>query len=81
MIYWLWSLVGVVVGYFASRRPGFSRVKCIASGLLLGPLNVIVFFLPAQRVATEALTCPYCDQRNVAGARVCSHCSAILLTG
>lgn len=83
MIYWLWPFVGAVIGYFASRRPGFSPAKSIASGLLLGPLTVVLFVLPADRVATAtaALTCPYCDQRNISGARVCAHCSAILATG
>lgn len=80
MVYWLWPLVGAVIGYFASRRPGLSPAKCVVCGLLLGPLAVGVFFLSADRVEQAALRCPYCDQRNVSGARVCAHCSAILVS-
>ena len=81
MMWFLWPVVGAVIGYFISSRTGLSVAKCVASGLFLGPLNAFLLFAPIDRGARAPVTCAYCAQRVLADARVCQHCGAILSSG
>ena len=78
MMWWLWPVVGVVIGYFVSSRTGLSLAKCMASGLLLGPLNTFLLFAPLDQGSRAPVACSYCAQRILTDARVCQHCGAIL---
>ena len=81
MWWWSWPVVGVGIGYLVASRSGLSIERCVASGLLLGPLTVALLFVPAYSPAREQATCSYCDQPVIRAARVCPHCGAILVAG
>ena len=81
MALWLWAMVGVATGYVVAYRRGFSTAKCVAGGLLLGPLAVLLFLLPADSDVRQQLRCPYCANSVMARARVCQHCGAIIVGG
>ncbi len=81
MVFWLWPVVGAATGYLASYRPGFSAAKCVIGGLLLGPLAVVLFLVPANSGVRQQLRCRYCANWVMARARVCQHCGAILVSG
>jgi hypothetical protein len=81
MVWLLWPVVGAVVGYFVSSRTGLSLAKCVASGLLLGPLNAFLLFAPVEGDVRASARCSYCAQSVLTDARVCQHCGAILSTG
>ena len=78
MMWWLWPVVGAVIGYFVSSRTGHSLAKCLASGLLLGPLGACLLFAPINQGARAPVACSYCAERILPDARVCQHCGAIL---
>ena len=78
MLWWLWPVVGAVVGYFVSSRTGLSLAKCVVSGLLLGPLNAFLLLVPIDQGAQGVDMRSYCAKRLLTGARVCQHCGAIL---
>ena len=80
-MWWLWPVVGVAIGYLVALRFGLSIQKCVASGLLLGPLMVAVLFVSTDLPAREPATCSYCGQGIIKLARVCPHCGAILVSG
>ena len=81
LTFWLcWLLVGVATGYLASRRPALSMMKCLTIGTLLGPLALVLFFLPIDGGAPLHVSCPYCANTVTASARLCHHCGAILVT-
>ena len=81
MVWWLWPVVGVAIGYLVAFRSGLSTERCVASGLLLGPFMVALLFVAADSPAHKRATCSYCGQKVIRAARVCPHCSAILITG
>ena len=41
-----WAGLGAVVGYLAARHRGFSPAAGVVVGLVLGPLAVVLFFVP-----------------------------------
>ena len=68
--------------YVAAQRRGFSLAIGVVAGLVLGPLAVVLFFVPlwdSQSVHPQA--CPYCAKRVPSDARVCTHCGALLESG
>ena len=77
----IWIVIGIGVGYVASRRPGFSVVSCVVAGMVLGPLAALLFWLPAGPGGSSEAACPYCSNQIPAGARLCQHCRAILVSG
>ncbi len=78
----LWAGLGALVGGIAAHRRGFSLVTGIIAGLVLGPLAVVLFFVPVWgSEPVRAQACPYCAGRVASNARVCHHCDAILVTG
>ena len=78
----VWAGFGAVVGYLAAHRRGFSPVTGVIAGLVLGPLAVVLFYIPLNISTTvHQQTCPYCAGRVTSNTRVCTHCSAILHTG
>ena len=81
MVLWLWPVVGAAIGYFVSSRTRLPMVKCVAAGLLLGPLNVGLLFVPVNLVERQQVKCSYCAQGVMADTRVCQHCGAILSSG
>jgi len=81
MVLWLWPVVGAAIGYFVSSRTHISLVKCVAAGLLLGPLTVGLLFVPVNLVERHEAKCSYCAQQVMTDARVCHHCGAILSVG
>ena len=77
-----WAGLGVVVGYVAAQRRGFSLVAGVVAGLVLGPLAVVLFFVPVGVSNTvQQQKCPYCAGWVTPKTRVCTHCSAILTSG
>ena len=81
MVWWLWPVVGVAIGSLVASLSGLPIERCIASGLLLGPLTVALLFVPADSLAPKQATCSYCGQKVTRVARVCQHCGAILISG
>ena len=77
-----WAGLGAVVGYLAAHRRGFSPVTGVIAGLVLGPLAVVLFYIPLNISTTvHQQPCPYCAGRVTSNTRVCTHCGAILHTG
>ena len=77
-----WAGIGAAVGYVAAHRRGFSPTTGIVAGLVLGPLAVMLFFVPGTLSSTvRQYKCPYCSGWVTSNARVCTHCSAILTRG
>ena len=77
-----WAGLGASVGYIAAHRRGFSLAMGVVAGLILGPLAVMLFFIPlwgSQSVQLHA--CPYCAKRVPSDARVCTYCGALLESG
>ena len=77
-----WVGLGASVGYVAAQRRGFSLAIGVVAGLVLGPLALVLFFVPlwdSQSVHLQA--CPYCAKRVPSDARVCTHCGALLESG
>jgi hypothetical protein len=81
MVWWLWPVVGAAIGYVVSTRTGLSLPKCMASGILLGPLNAFLLFAPVTLVERGPGKCSYCAETVLSDARVCQHCGAILGSG
>ena len=77
-----WAGLGAVVGYLAAHRRGFSPVTGVIAGLVLGPLAVVLFYIPLNISTTvHQQPCPYCAGRVTSNTRVCTYCGAILHTG
>ncbi len=77
-----WAGLGAVVGHVAAERRGFSPALGILAGLVLGPLVVVLFFVPVGvSNAVHQHKCPYCAGGVTSTTRVCTHCSAILTSG
>jgi hypothetical protein len=70
----LWLLCGLVAAVTASQK-GRSGLGWFIIGVLLGPLGLVIFFLP-QPGAKTAIdpTCPRCALRNRADALFCQQC-------
>ena len=78
----LWAGLGASVGGMAAHRRGFSLATGVIAGLVLGPLAVVLFFVPVWGSdPVRAQKCPYCAGRVSSDARVCHHCDAILEAG
>ena len=78
----IWTALGAVAGYVAAHRRSFSPITGVAAGLVLGPLAVVLFYIPLGIADAERQKkCPYCAGRLAPGARVCMHCGAILQGG
>ena len=75
----LWISVGAAIGYFASRRTGFSALKSVSCGVLLGSLAFALFFIPSESRTGRRLQCPYCADWIASTSRVCQHCHATLV--
>ena len=76
-----WAGLGGLVGYLAAQRRGFSPASGVVAGLLLGPLAVVLFFVPGTVLDTvHQQQCPYCAGWVTSKTRVCMHCSAILIS-
>ena len=77
-----WTALGASVGYFAAQRRGFPLTTGVVAGLVLGPLAVVLLYVPLPISTTvHRQKCPYCGGRITSDTRVCTHCSAILQTG
>ena len=77
-----WAGLGAVVGNVVAERRGFSPALGILAGLVLGPLVVVLFFVPVGvSNAVHRHKCPYCAGWVTSTARVCTHCRAILTSG
>ncbi|MBK1721375.1 hypothetical protein CKO23_03790 [Thiocystis violacea] len=71
----IWALVGVTGGVFAGRMRGFNAAVGAIGGLFLGPLSLLLFFVPARTPALEApLSCPVCARRIAPGQALCGGC-------
>ena len=78
----LWAGLGASVGGIAAHRRGFSLATGVVAGLVLGPLAVVLFFVPLSvSHPAQRLKCPYCDGTVPSDARVCQHCHALLQSG
>ncbi len=78
----LWAGLGASVGGMAAHRRGFSLAIGVIAGLVLGPLAVVLFFVPVYvSHPAQRLECPYCDGMVPSDARVCHHCHALLQSG
>jgi hypothetical protein len=78
----IWIALGAVAGYVAAHRRSFSPITGVVAGLVLGPLAVVLFYIPRGVTGSERQQkCPYCAGRLASGARVCVHCGAILQDG
>ena len=77
----LWSVLGAAIGHVAARRRGFSPAKGLVVGFLLGGLAFVLFLVPGTVVPdVQQRECPYCAHRVTADARICTNCSALLVT-
>ena len=77
-----WTALGASVGYVAAQRRGFPLTTGVVAGLVLGPLAVVLFYIPLPTSNTaDQRKCPYCGGRVTSATRVCTHCSAILQSG
>ena len=78
----LWVGLGASVGYVAAHRRDFSTTTGVLAGLALGPLAVVLFFVPLSLShPVQRRECPYCDGTVPSDARVCHHCHALLQSG
>jgi len=76
-LFWAW--LGASVGYVAAQRRNFSTAACVLAGLALGPLAVVLFFVPLSlSTPAKESACPYCAGMVPSEARVCHHCHALL---
>ena len=50
----LWAWFGAVVGYLVAQRRGFSPVTGVVAGLVLGPLAVVLRYIPLQHLDDRA---------------------------
>ena len=75
----LWAGLGASVGYVAAQRRDFSTAIGVLAGLALGPLAVVLFFVPLSLSRpVQPRACPYCAGTVPSDARVCHHCHALL---
>ena len=75
----LWVGLGASVGYVAAQRRAFSTTTGVVAGLALGPLAVVLFFVPLSfSHPVQRRECPYCAGTVPSDARVCHHCHALL---
>ena len=71
-----------LVGYLAAQRRWFSPALGVVAGLVLGPLAVVLFFVPGTVLdMVHQQQCPYCAGWVTSETRVCAHCSAMLISG
>lgn len=66
--------MGALIGMRAAQTRGFSVARGVISGVLLGPLAFLMYF-----VAAEGRKCPACAEWVKPEARVCKHCGAQLV--
>lgn len=82
-----WTAFGAAIGYVAARHRSFSPITGVVAGLVLGPLAVVLFYIPlnisnsGHGKTRDPKKCPYCAGRVASDARVCMHCGAILQSG
>jgi hypothetical protein len=70
-----WPLLGALIGVSAAQKKGFSTTTGVISGLLLGPLAFLMFFVSGVFSASEQQRkCPYCAEWIRPEASVCKHC-------
>ena len=82
MSFLFWAGLGTSVGYMAAQRRNFSTTTGIVAGLALGPLAVVLFFVPLSlSQPVRRRECPYCAGTIPSDARVCHHCQALLASG
>ena len=82
MRFLIWAGLGASVGYMPAHRRGFPLATGVIAGLVLGPLAVVLFFVPLSfSHPVQWLKCPYCDGTVPSDARVCHHCHALLQSG
>lgn len=67
-------LTGLLIGILAAQRRGFSPVVGALSGLLLGPLAFLMFFVRGVTRSDRSRKCPQCAEWIKAEAKVCRHC-------
>ena len=78
----LWAALGASVGYVAAQRRDFSTAIGVLAGLALGPLAVVLFFVPLSLSRPgQPRACQYCAGKVPSDARVCHHCHALLQSG
>ena len=81
-VLFIWIAFGAVAGYVAAHRRSFSPITGVLAGLVLGPLAVVLFYVPFRILNTAVpKKCPYCAGRVAPDARVCMHCGAIFESG
>ena len=67
------SLVGALIGILAALRRGFSMAAGVVGGLILGPLAILMYFVPGA-AGKDIAKCPFCAESIKAEATVRKHC-------
>jgi hypothetical protein len=73
-VFFVWMIVGALIGVLAAQKKGFSIVGGVIGGLLLGPLAILMFFVSGVASGKESRKCPYCAEFIKSEATVCKHC-------
>lgn len=68
-----WAPLCGLIGISAAQRNGFSVVAGILSGLLLGPLAVLIFWVSRVTCSDQRRRCLYCLEWIKANPTVCKH--------
>lgn len=71
-----WVLIGGAVGLAAAQRGGYSSVKGVVVGALLGPLSILMFAIGGEKRTFRL--CPMCRELVKMDAKRCKHCHAEL---
>lgn len=71
----VWLLVGVVIGYVASVKRGYSPVAGALGGAALGILSPLLFAVSSVAKTDKTKACPHCAERIKDAATVCRFCS------
>ncbi len=68
-----WVIIGALMGFAAARIKSFNVVGGIISGILLGPLALLMFLCSEGRKK-----CPFCANKIKKQVRICPHCKKAL---
>jgi uncharacterized membrane protein (UPF0136 family) len=70
----IWVAIGMLIGYSAAKRKGFSVVGGIFGGALLGFAAPLMYLVSGITKGDERKKCPACAEWVALEAKVCKHC-------